>query len=251
MPVAHSVTSAYVSPSSCTTSRFTATLDQTFARSGEKSLPASASSRSGLADVEAVTVILSTSRLLHLPHVAHDRLVDRSQLIGRAELEVLGSGVGALEVSAFHVEGVAGLVDLLAVAEREDHPALEHVAPVGARAAVARQSLEKRRRVDVDPEAEEVDRVAVDFLAPLLDRAVVGVLGGAVLGHLRHESPLSLGCEGRYACCAGSTSGIRPIFGRRQWTGSARGAAGSSSGRKPCCIANSPAAARFEASVLA
>ena len=53
------------------------------------------------------------------------------------------------DVAGRQVEGVAGLEDLLAVGEAEGQPALEHVAPVRALAAVVGQPLEQRRRVDV------------------------------------------------------------------------------------------------------
>lgn len=70
-------------------------------------------------------MILSISTALHLLHVLRDRLRDRAQLIGRAELEVLGSGIRPQQVAARNLEGVAGLVDLLVVGERVGHPALE------------------------------------------------------------------------------------------------------------------------------
>src|SRR4051794_32478381 len=42
---------------------------------------------------------------LHLLHVLHDLLLDLGHLLGGAELEVFGSGLGPLEVSGRHVEG--------------------------------------------------------------------------------------------------------------------------------------------------
>ena len=82
-------------------------------------------------------------------------------------------GVGQRHVAGREVERVAGLEDLLVVGEAVGQPALEHVAPVRALAAVVGQPLEQRRPVDVLAERHEVDRVAVDVLAPLLDDAVV------------------------------------------------------------------------------
>jgi hypothetical protein len=89
---------------------------------------------------------------ISVPHAAPDRFIDRSQILGRTELEELGSRLGSLQVPAGDVEGVARFVDLLVVVECIDDLALEHVAPVRARAAVVRQALEHGCRVDVDLE---------------------------------------------------------------------------------------------------
>jgi hypothetical protein len=51
---------------------------------------------------------------LHLLHVLHDLLLDLGHLLGGAELEILRSGLGPLEVPGRHVEGIAGLEDLIA-----------------------------------------------------------------------------------------------------------------------------------------
>jgi hypothetical protein len=46
------------------------------------------------------------------------------ELLGRAELDVLGGGLGARDVAVREVEGVPGLVDLFAIPEVEDQLAL-------------------------------------------------------------------------------------------------------------------------------
>jgi len=117
-------------------------------RCSEKSVPASASTRSGLAELVTVTVTLSISQPLQLLHVLHDCLGHSPQLVGRAELELLSSGVGAWQVAGRDVERDTGIVDLLVVGESEDDPALEHVAPVWSGAAIIRKPAEQRGRVE-------------------------------------------------------------------------------------------------------
>jgi len=51
-------------------------------------------------------------------------LLDLGILLGRAELEVFGSRLGALEVAGRHVEGITGLQHLLLAIDRERHPSL-------------------------------------------------------------------------------------------------------------------------------
>ena len=76
----------------------------------------------------------------------------------------LGAGlVLHRDVAGRRVEGVAGLEDLLAVGEAKGHPAVDHVAPVRALAAVVRKPLHQRRRVDVLAERREVHRVALEL----------------------------------------------------------------------------------------
>ena len=59
------------------------------------------------------------------------------QLLAGAELDEFAARFAHRNVARREVEGVAGLVDLLAVAEAVGQPALEHVSPVRARAAAS------------------------------------------------------------------------------------------------------------------
>src|SRR5215210_5563602 len=86
------------------------------------------------------------------------------------------------------VEGVTCLEDLLTVANPEPELALEHISPVGARAAVVGQPLEQRRLVNVLAECQEVDGVPADIVAPIHHRTVVAALRSGLLGYLRHLS---------------------------------------------------------------
>ena len=95
------------------------------------------------------------------------------QLLGGAELHELGAGLddrrcgraaGRTRRRPRTISSRSG--------EAVGEPALEHVAPVRAVAAVVGQALQQRGAVDIDPEGQEVDGVAVDVLVPVLDRAV-------------------------------------------------------------------------------
>jgi hypothetical protein len=59
---------------------------------------------------------------------------------------------------------------------------------VRALAAVVRQPLQQRRGVDVLAERHEVDRVAIEILVAILDRAVLLDVRCAVLRDLRHPA---------------------------------------------------------------
>jgi hypothetical protein len=114
----------------------------------------------------------------------------RAQLLARAELEVLAPGFGRRNVPGRQVERIAGLEDLLVVREAKGQPALEDISPVRALAAVVGQAPEERGRVDVLAKGHEVDRVAVQVLVPILHRAMLLDLRGALLRYLRHDSRL-------------------------------------------------------------
>src|SRR4051794_11633783 len=126
------------------------------------------------------------SGALHLLHVLHHDRLGLLQLLGGAEHHDLGAGlVLDRDVAGRRVEGVAGPEDLLAIRVAKGEAARDDVAPVRALAAVVRQPLEHRGRIDVLAELDEAHRVAVDVRVPILHRTVVINLR-ALLRYLRH-----------------------------------------------------------------
>src|SRR6185436_2676628 len=151
----------------------------------------------------------------HIPKAEAGTEYVRLQLRARAELDVFRAGLRLRDVPGWQVEGVSGLDDLVVVPEAECHAPLEHIAPVGARAVVVRQALHDRGRVDVVAEGHEVDRVAVDVLVAILDRADVLDVRGALLRYLRHGSSPWLDAGPRLG--SGEPAGMRrsPHLSRR------------------------------------
>jgi cytosine/adenosine deaminase-related metal-dependent hydrolase len=74
-------------------------------------------------------------------------------------------------VGAFRSAAAGGLDGLLVVGKAVGEPALEHVTPVGAMAAIAEGSHEQRRVVHVQQEAGEVDGVPAGALTAATSRA--------------------------------------------------------------------------------
>jgi len=58
-----------------------------------------------------------------------------------AELDQLAASVGQRDVAGRQVERIASFEDLFVIGEAIGEPALQHVAPVRARAGVTRQAL--------------------------------------------------------------------------------------------------------------
>src|SRR5437016_5642767 len=108
-----------------------------------------------------------------LPHaerlrVLHHHVGHGLKLAARAELDELGSFFDGRRVAVRDVERVAGFEHLFAVGEAIRDLAFEHVSPVRARTAVARQPFEERRGVDRLAHREEIDRVVVEVFVPVL-----------------------------------------------------------------------------------
>jgi hypothetical protein len=61
-----------------------------------------------------------------------------------AELQVLGPGLGALEMAGRDVERITGLEHLLLAGDGEGHLPLEHIPPVRAVALVVGKAFEQR-----------------------------------------------------------------------------------------------------------
>jgi hypothetical protein len=80
----------------------------------------------------------------------------------------------------WHVERVARLDDLIAVAVPDGHAPRHDIAPGRALAAVVRQPLEQRCEVPVVTDRGEDDGIAVELGTPVLGRAVVGYVGRAL-----------------------------------------------------------------------
>lgn len=101
------------------------------------------------------------------------------ELAGRAELDELGALFGFRRVAGWHVKGVAGLDDLLAVGVANKQSALEHVTPVWTGAVPARERRQHRAEIVALGDGDEVDGVAVEVRGPVDRYAVVGHLVGA------------------------------------------------------------------------
>src|SRR5690242_2356475 len=112
------------------------------------------------------------------------------QLAAGAELDELGSFIDDRRVSPGYVKRVAGLEHFVVVGEAVGDLALEHVSPMWARTAVVGQSLEERRGIDRLPEGDEVHRVVVEVLVPVLDRPVILDVRSARPRNSRHLTRL-------------------------------------------------------------
>ena len=83
----------------------------------------------------------ANSRGFGLLHRLLQCVIDRRQLLGRAELDDLGSIHGFRDVTRGQVEGVPGLDDLFVVAVADGEAALDEVPPVRARALATWEGL--------------------------------------------------------------------------------------------------------------
>src|SRR5215213_4016017 len=80
-------------------------------------------------------------------HTARGRREKLVVWAGRAELDVTGVLIGDDGVARRQVAEIAGRQDLFPIGARHAHPALKHVSPMRAGAAVVRQTLEEWRGV--------------------------------------------------------------------------------------------------------
>jgi hypothetical protein len=85
------------------------------------------------------------------------------ELFGGAELDEFGALFGFWRVAGWHVEGIAGLEGLLAIGVADDYPALEHVAPVRARAVTAGEGGQHGAEVVGLGDGDEIDGVPVEL----------------------------------------------------------------------------------------
>src|SRR4051794_650243 len=81
---------------------------------------------------------------LHRGQIAAYNLERFLVFAARTEFDDLGRLVGAGRVSGRQIVDVAGFEDLLPVRVVHAHPTTNHVTPMGALAAIIRQSLEER-----------------------------------------------------------------------------------------------------------
>jgi hypothetical protein len=85
---------------------------------------------------------------------------------------------------------VACLTDLFTVGVTPGQRAGEDITPVRALTPVVWQALKHRRQVRVLPDSHGSDGVAIELIAPVLRRAHVGDIHGALPGYLRHLAHL-------------------------------------------------------------
>src|SRR5207244_2127912 len=79
------------------------------------------------------------------------------------------------------------LIDLVAVGVAKRHLPLQHIPPVPALAAPVRQPGKERGRVRVLTERCELDRGAIDLLAPALQHTDVLDMAGRFSRDFRHR----------------------------------------------------------------
>src|SRR6266566_8679805 len=118
------------------------------------------------------------SGTLHLLHGLHYRRLDLLQLVAGADLDEFGARLRRRRVPGRQVERVAGLADLLMVGVADDHPPLDDITPVRARATAPGQPAEHRGQVFTSSSA--ASSAASSSAASVRAHEVAGIFQEAV-----------------------------------------------------------------------